>query len=520
MRRPYPFTAGELLKPGIVYLIGAGPGDPGLITVKGRECLRRAEVVIYDYLANPTFLREAPNAEHLYVGKKGGNHHRSQEEINRLLVAKAGEGKTVARLKGGDPYIFGRGGEEALCLRRAGIPFEVVPGVTAGFAAAAYAGIPLTHRDHTTSLALITGHEDPAKKMSSLDWEKLAGAVGTLVFYMGIANLSLIARELMAHGRPADTPVAIVRWATTAQQQTLTATLGDVVEQAAQSRIKPPAVIIVGSVVGLREELRWFDNRPLFGKRILNTRATDQAAELTALLEAQGAEVIEAPTIELVAPESYDELDRAIAELETFAWLILTSANGVRYFFRRLEELGRDARALGSCRICVVGPKTAAGLAAYGLRADLVAAEFKGEGVVAALAETALKDKKVLFPKADRAREVIPTELTKLGATVFAPVLYRNHVPAVLPEAARAALEAGEIDCVAFTASSTVDNLAVLLGDNLAARLKGVAVASIGPITSKTCRKHGLEVAVEPTEYTLEALVEGIVGYFAGGSFS
>jgi uroporphyrinogen III methyltransferase/synthase len=518
MRRPYPFKAGDTLKPGIVYLIGAGPGDPGLITVKGRECLRRADVVIYDYLANPVFLREAPTAEHLYVGKKGGSHHRSQEEISLLLVEKAREGKTVARLKGGDPYIFGRGGEEALCLRRAGIPFEVVPGVTAGFAAAAYAGIPLTHRDHTTSLALITGHEDPAKKMSSLDWEKLAGAVGTLVFYMGIANLPLIARELMAHGRPADTPVAIVRWATTAKQQTLTAALGDVVEKAAKARIKPPAVIIVGAVVGLREELRWFDNRPLFGRRILNTRAADQAAELTALLDAQGAEAVEAPTIELVAPESYDELDRAIAELDSFDWLILTSANGVRCFFRRLAELGRDARALGRCRICVVGPKTAAGLAAQGLRADLVAAEFKGEGVVAALAETDLRNKKILFPKADRAREVIPTELTRLGAQVVTPVAYRNHVPAALPEAASAALEAGEIDCIAFTASSTVDNLAVLLGGNLAARLKGTAIASIGPITSKTCRAHGLDVDIEPAEYTLEALVEGIVGYFAGES--
>ncbi|MDY0268499.1 MAG: uroporphyrinogen-III C-methyltransferase [Trichloromonas sp.] len=503
------------MKPGIVYLIGAGPGDPGLITVKGRECLRRAEVVIYDYLANPAFLRESPDAEYLYVGKKGGSHHRSQEEINLLLVGKAREGKTVARLKGGDPFIFGRGGEEALCLRRAGIPFEVVPGVTAGFAAAAYAGIPLTHRDYTTSLALITGHEDPAKKMSSLDWEKLAGAIGTLVFYMGMANISLIARELMAHGRSADTPVAIVRWATTARQRTLTATLGDVVEKALRARIKPPAVIIVGAVVGLREELRWFDNRPLFGKRILNTRAGDQAGELTALLEAQGAEVIEAPTIVLVAPESYGELDRAIAELDTFDWLILTSANGVHAFFRRLAELGRDARALGRCRICVVGPKTAAHLCAYGLRADLVAAEYKGEGVVAALAETALQDKKILFPKADRAREVIPTELAKRGARVVAPVAYRNVVPAALPDAALAALAEGEIDCVAFTASSTVDNLALLLGEDLAARIKGVAVASIGPITSKTCLKHGLDIAVEPVEYTLEALVEGIVEYFS-----
>jgi uroporphyrinogen III methyltransferase / synthase len=505
------------LTQGIVYLIGAGPGDPGLITVKGLECLRKADVVVYDYLANPVFLREAPAAaERLYVGKQSGRHHSSQEEINRLLATKAREGKVVARLKGGDPYVFGRGGEEALYLHQADIPFEVIPGVTSGFAAAAYAGIPLTHRDYTTSLGLITGHENPEKKMSSLDWEKLATGVGTLVFYMGMTNLPLIARELMAHGRPADTPIAIVRWATTPRQQTLTATLEDIVEKAATADIKPPAIIIVGTVVELREQLRWFDNRPLFGKRILITRAADQAGEFTAPLEALGAQVIESPTIQLVAPENWTEIDEAIARLSVFDWLILTSVNGVRFFFQRLTALGLDARALAACRLCAVGPKTVAAIAEHGLRTDLVAAEYQGEGVVAALREQNVTGKKILFPRADRARKVIPQGLAELGAQVVSPVAYRNVLPAALPTEAIDALEAGEVDVVTFTASSTVDNLAVLLGAERFTRLlSGVIIASIGPITSKTCRKLGLEVTIEPKEYTLAALTEEIVRFFA-----
>ena len=420
-------------KKGIVYLIGAGPGDPGLITVRGLECLRRAEVVIYDYLANPDFLREAPNAEHLYVGKTRGCHHTPQERINALLAERAGQGKIVVRLKGGDPYVFGRGGEEAQFLARAGIPFEVVPGVTAGFAAAVYAGIPLTHRDFTTSLGLVTGHENPAKRVSSLDWEKLATGVGTLVFYMGIANLPLIAERLMAHGRPPQTPVALVRWATTPRQQTLVATLETVVEQVRETGFKPPAVIIVGEVVGLREELRWFDNRPLFGKTVMITRAADQAGEFSGLLEACGARVVECPTIRLVPPESWQEIDGAISRLPEFAWTVFTSVNAVNFFFGRLGEQGLDTRAFGPCRICAVGPKTAAALVPYGLKADLLPADYKAEGVVAAFRQLPVAGRKILFPRADRAREVIPTELCRLGAEVVAPVAYRNLLPEALP---------------------------------------------------------------------------------------
>jgi uroporphyrinogen III methyltransferase/synthase len=502
-------------KKGIVYLIGAGPGDPGLITVKGLACLKRAEVVIYDYLANPELLREAPGAEQIYVGKTRGHHHRPQEEINALLVDLARQGRVVARLKGGDPFIFGRGGEEALVLSRAGIPFEVVPGVSAGFAAAAYAGIPLTHRDFTTSLGLFTGHEDPEKKLSSLDWEKLATGVGTLVFYMGMANLPLIAEQLVAHGRPATTPVAVVRWATTPRQRTVTATLGDVVEKVRAAGIKPPAVIIVGEVVALREELRWFDNRPLFGRTVLVTRTADQAGEFSALLEECGARVVECPTIRLLPPESYAELDAMIGDLAGFDWLVLTSANAVQFFFARLQALGLDARALGRCRVCAVGPKTAAAIRTHGVNPDLVPADYKAEGVVAAFAGTDLAGRRVLFPRADKAREVIPQGLAELGAEVTAPVAYRNVLPDALPPAALEALEAGEVDCVTFTASSTAENLAALLGPERFARfLDGVTVASIGPITSKTCRKLGLEVRIEPTEYTLAALTDEIAHYF------
>jgi uroporphyrinogen III methyltransferase/synthase len=499
----------------MVYLIGAGPGDPGLITVRGLACLRQADVVIYDYLANPALLRYAPAAEAIYVGKTRGCHHTPQEEINALLAEHAGRGRIVARLKGGDPYVFGRGGEEALFLVRAGIPFEVVPGVTAAFAAAAYAGIPLTHRDFTTSLALVTGHEDPGKRGSSLDWAKLATGVGTLVFYMGMTNLETIAGQLMAHGRSPQTPVALVRWATTAQQETLVATLADVVARVREAAFRPPAIIIVGEVVGLRADLRWFDNRPLSGRTVLVTRAADQAGEFSALLESVGARILECPTIRLVPPADWTEIDAAIAALDTFDWTIFTSANAVRFFFGRLAEKGRDARAFGRCRICAVGPKTAAALEPFGLRADLIPADYKAEGVVEVFKQQQIAGRRILFPRADRAREVIPTQLGQLGAEVVTPVAYSNITPDALPDEIGAELAAGRIDCVTFTSSSTVSNLAAMAGRPLTELLHGVTIASIGPITSRTCRDLGLRVDIEPAHYTLEALTAEIVRFFA-----
>jgi len=501
---------------GFVYLVGAGPGDPGLITVKGRECIARAEVIIYDYLANASLLAYAsPRAELIYAGKIGGMHNREQWQINKMIVDKARKGKIVTRLKGGDPFVFGRGGEECEVLVEAGIPFEIVPGITAGIGAPAYAGIPLTHRNFTTSVAFVTGHEQPGKEASGIDWERLSLGSGTVVFYMGIKNLSLIAANMMAHGRAPETPVALIHWGTCPDQQVLVGTLADIAEKAQKASFKAPAVTVVGDVVTLRDRLRWFDNRPLFGREILVTRAADQAGEFSRLLAERGACVRECPTIEIVPPENFGELDEALASLSDFAWLIFTSYNAVSCFFNRLGEQGLDSRSLGACRICAVGPKTAAALAPYGIKADLVPADYKAEGVVEAFKSLPIIGRHILFPKADRARNIIPTELRKLGAVVSTPIAYRNIIPASLPPEALQSLEERHIDCVTFTSSSTALNLAKMLGENrLHELLQGVTVASIGPITSRTCRELGLTVHIEPEKYTIPTLTEAIVCYF------
>ena len=506
------------LTKGFVYLIGAGPGDPGLITVKGRDCLARAQVVLYDYLANDELLRLAPDgAELIYAGKVGGEHNREQSQINELLVEKALSGKVVARLKGGDSFIFGRGGEECEALVEAGIPFEVVPGITAGIGASCYAGIPLTHRGVTTSVAFVTGHESHGKASSEIDWEGLSLGSGTVVFYMGIKNLPHITESLMAHGRAPETPVALIRWGTRPEQEVLTGTLRDIVHKSREAGFKAPAITVVGEVVNLRESLRWFDNRPLFGRSVLVTRGADQAGEFTSKLERLGARVYGCPTIEIKPPRDYRDLDLAIRELESFDWIVFTSYNAVKYFFGRLGDLGLDTRALGRCRVCAVGPKTAAALAPFGLRADLVPRDYKAEGVVAAFATLEISGKRILFPKGDRAREVVPDELTRMGAQVTAPVAYLNETPSEIPAEALQALEERRVDCVTFTSSSTVQNLAGILGDNHFLHLMdGVLVASIGPVTSKSCRDLGLDVHLEPAEYTLDALAAQLVGHYQG----
>jgi len=500
-------------KPGKVYLIGAGPGDPGLLTLKGRDCLRRADVVVYDYLANPAFLDEAPAAEKIYVGKRKGLHHYPQDQINRLLLEHARAGKVVARLKGGDPFIFGRGGEEALELARAGIPFEVIPGVTSAVAAAAYAGIPMTHREHTTTLGFITGHEDPAKKLSSLDWEKLSTAMGTLVFYMGMANLENICEQLVAHGRHPATPVAVVRWATTPRQETLTGTLETIVARVREAGFKPPALIFIGEVVGLRESLRWFDNRPLFGKRVLVTRTAAQAGAFGSLLAAEGAEALSVPVIEIVPPESYAALDAALGELDRTAVLVLTSTNAVEAFFHRLATLGRDVRALHGVQIAVVGPKTAEALREHGLQPDIMADDYRAEGVIAKLLERGVAGKRVLYPRAELARELIPRQLSEAGAEVLAPVAYRSRAPE--GEAIRPLLEEGEIDAITFTSSSTVDNFVAMVGEDAATLVRDIPLFSIGPLTSETMHKHRFEVAAEASSSTLEGMVSAMIDYYA-----
>ena len=505
------------MQKGKVYLIGAGPGDPGLITVKGRECIARADVIIYDHLANEVLLSLASSdAELIYAGKVGGAHNREQGQINELLVEKALAGKVVARLKGGDPFIFGRGGEECEALVDAGIPFEVVPGVTAGIGAPAYAGIPLTHRDVTTSVAFVTGHEHLGKETSEIDWERLSLGSGTIVFYMGMKNLPQIADNLVAHGRSPETPVALIRWGTRPEQEILIGTLADIAEKAGKAGFKAPAITVVGEVVKLREKLRWFDKRPLSGRGVLVTRAVDQSGEYSGMFAELGARVYECPTISIVPPEDCTGLDRAIASLNGSHWLIFTSINTVKYFFDRLAFLGLDTRAIGACRVCAVGPKTAAALLPFGVRADLVPADNKAEGVIAAFRAMDVKGKRFLFPRGDKARDVITTGLYQMGGEVVAPVAYCNVIPDSLPDPVMQALEERKIDCVTFTSSSTVQNLGAMLGENrLLHLLEGVAVAVIGPVTARTCREVGLEVHIEPQEYTLAALSEEMVKYFA-----
>ncbi len=500
---------------GKVYLIGAGPGDPGLLTLKGQQYLADADVVIYDYLANPVLLGHArADAEKIYVGKVRGHHHLPQEETNALLAEKAAAGLQVVRLKGGDPYIFGRGGEEAAYLKERNIPFEVVPGVTAGFAAAAYAGIPLTHRDVTTSLALLTGHERPERKLSSLDWEKLATGLGTLIFYMGMANLKTISAELIRHGRDPQTPVAIVQWATLPRQRTLVGTLESIVADVAREGLEPPAVIIIGEVVNYREELRWYDNLPLFGKRFLITRPRAQAASFVQLLQQQGAETICIPTIEIVPPKDLAPFDDALRQLAGFDSLVLTSANAVSAFFQRLKENQLDLRSLAGVQIVAVGPKTAEAIEAYGLAPDLVPQNYRAEGVVEELLAQGVAGKRILYPHAEIARQLIVTDLTRAGAEVCAPIAYRTVIPQGKADMIRHLLAAGELDAICFSSSSTFDHLLAMLGDELK-QLQGRAeFFSIGPLTSASIRKHDFEVALEPEQATLDALVAAMVDYY------
>ena len=506
-------------KKGKVFLVGAGPGDPGLITLKGRECLSQADVIIYDYLANQTLLAYSKaQAEMIYVGKKGGCHTMPQNEISALIVERAQRGQIVVRLKGGDPFIFGRGGEEGQGIIRAGIDFEVVPGVTSAIAVPAYAGIPLTHRDYTATVAFITGHEDPHKEKTDIAWDKLSTAAGTLVFLMGVGNLPQIARHLMAHGRSSDTPVAIIRRGTVAEQETLVGPLKDIVQLADDSGIKPPAIIVVGEVVRLREELNWFETRPLFGKRIVVTRATEQASEFLGELTRLGAECVEFPTIEVARPESWDLLDQSIHALGRYQWLVFTSVNGVKYFLERLETAGKDVRDLKGIKIAAIGPKTAQTWYGFGIKPDIVPDEYRAEAVVGCFKKFELQGSNILLPRAAKAREVIPEELEKMGARVDVVPAYQTIRPDHDTDQVKEMFNQGAIDMVTFTSSSTVHNFVEMFEADRRKLLEWMApvkVACIGPITAKTAQEEGLTVSVIPSHYTIEALTESIVQHFS-----
>ncbi len=498
---------------GMVYLVGAGPGDYRLISMKAVDCLKMADVVVYDRLADDRILRWAPaDAEYIYVGKASSNHTMKQEDINQLLVDKAKEGKCVVRLKGGDPFVFGRGGEEGLLLRKNNLPFEIVPGITSAISVPAYAGIPVTHRAVATSFAVVTGHEDPTKGKSNMRWEHLATGVDTLVFLMGVANLPHITSKLIENGRSADTPAAVIRWGTKPEQRTLITTVGKAAEDVAKNGIKPPAIFIVGEVVKLRDSLQWFDNlsqRPLFGKRILVTRARSQASKLTAKLEKLGAEVLEAPAISMADPaDNYAALDKAIDHVADYHWLIFTSANGVGRFFARLFKAGKDARALGYAKIAAIGSATAEKLKQYGLVADVIPQEYRAEGVVEALKGKLPPHAKILIPRAEEAREVLPDTLREMGAEVEVAPAYRTVCGQVDGEALAADIKAGRIDLVTFTSSSTVKNLVNIIGS--AEALKGVKTACIGPVTADTAKSLGIEPDIIAKEYTIDGLVEAI----------
>lgn len=520
-----------------MYLVGAGPGDIGLLTVKGLQCLRRAEVVIYDFHLNAQILNYiSHDAEFIYAGKRGGHHTMTQDEINEAIVRKAKEGRNVCRLKGGDPFIFGRGGEEAQVLAREGIRFEVVPGVSSSVAAPAYAGIPLTHRLYSSSFAVIPGYEDTTKSESAIDWSKLATGVGTLVFLMAVKNIEDLMAKLIEHGRPADTPVAVVRWGTRSDQRTLVGTLGDIAGQVKEKDIRPPAVMVVGEVVRLREELSWYESKPLFGQRIIVTREHSGGFEA---LEEMGAEIIQYSTVEIVPPESWQGMDDAITSIGSYHWIIFTSANGVKYFFRRLFERGVDIRELRGIKLCAIGPKTAAAVAGMGLTVDLVPEEFHAEGLIEAFTKNAGSEKsgvrsqeseahtstssspltphslplsgvRILLPRAEKAREVFPDEVRRMGGLIDVPVAYRAVKPVHHGRRLRRFLKEGRVTVVTFTSAATFHNFREMMGGDADGLLRTVAIAVIGPVTARAVEKTGHAVAIMPEEATVEAMVEEI----------
>lgn len=500
------------MKNKIVYLVGSGPGDPGLITVKGLECIRKADVIVYDYLVNASLLKNArKDVELIYVGKKGNQHTMEQEDINQLLVDKAAENKIVTRLKGGDPYVFGRGGEEAIVLKENNIPFEVVPGITAAIASPAYAGIPVTHRTCTSTFGLITGHEDPTKEQSDVDWEKLSTGLGTLTFYMGIKNLPNIVSQLVKYGRSEDTPVAVIRWGTTTSQETVVGTLSNILEKA--KNIKPPAITIVGEVVNLRDQLNWFETRPLFGKTIIVTRSRDQASEFSEQLTELGANVLEFPTIHITTPDDFSPLDNELKRLDSTDWIIFTSVNGVDSFFNRISDLGGDIRDLKGVKICSIGPATTDRIKGYHVKVDCQPPKYVAESVVEVLKEAdELKGKRILMPRADIARSYLPEELQKIGAEVIDIVAYKTVVATNGDSSVLDKLKSGMVDIVTFTSSSTVRNFVKIVGkDNLSTFKEKVQFASIGPITTETAEEMGIDISIKADEYTIPGLVKAIV---------
>ncbi len=495
-----------------VFLVGAGPGDPGMLTLRAKEIIETCDIMIYDYLANADFLKWCkPDCEMVYVGKKGGDHTLPQDKINDLIVEKAGSGKRVCRLKGGDPYVFGRGGEEGEELVEAGIDFEVVPGITAGVAAPAYAGIPVTHRDHTTSVCFITGHEDPTKGESGHNWEVYGKSTSTLVFYMGVGNLPMIAHKLMENGRPGSTPVALVRWGTRCNQTSFVSTLEKVAEEASKRNWKAPSIIVVGGVCGLHDKLGWFEKKPMLGKGVVVTRAREQASGLVNILRGHGACVHEFPTISVEHLDDYNEVETAIMQLARYRWVVFTSVNGVKFFWEQLSEIGLDARIFAGMKIAAIGPATASELRGRGINPDFVPKKYVAEHVVKGLLELGIQGQDVLIPRARVAREVLPKELEKAGCNVTVLPVYETRLTQADGNEIIAALDNDEIHYVTFTSSSTVENFFELVAPAVFKTYPNVRVASIGPVTTGTLKKFGFTPDIQPDDYTVPGLVQALL---------
>jgi len=503
-------------KTATVYLIGAGPGDRGLITIKGKELLEKADVIVYDYLVNTALLHNVKeNAEIIYVGKKAGRKEMSQQSINALLVRKSKKGNMVARLKGGDPFIFGRGGEEAEYLQEKKVPFETVPGVTSVSAVPAYAGIPLTHRDFTSSFAVVTGHENPSKEKSNIPWEALT-EIGTVVFLMGVKNLKKNMSELMSAGKSPNTPVAVITWGTYPAQTTLTGKIGNISDLVRKRKdIISPAIVVVGEVVNLREVMNWYESAPLFGKAVLVTRPENQSHDFIKFLEDKGGEVISFPTIEIVHPKSFQALDDALNSLRSYDWIIFTSVNGVTAFFKRLRELGKDIRELYGAKIAAIGDITSQAIEDMGINVDLVPEDFRAEGLIQEIKKQDIdKNTKILLPRAKVARDILPKALRKMGAQVNVVTAYISKKPDKRKtNIIRKLLDQQKIDLLTFTSSSTARNFFELVPDFKQHNKKPV-IACIGPITAKTVKEFGFKPLIIPKQYTVEALADEIMEYF------
>lgn len=497
---------------GICYLAGAGPGDIGLVTLRVKEVVEAADVVVYDALCNPDILKWArQDAEVIYAGKRANQHALKQEETNALLVDRTAVGKCVVRLKGGDPFLFGRGGEEAEELKKAGLAFEIIPGVTSAIAAPAYAGIPVTHREHTAQVTIFTGHEDPAKPESKLDYAQLAANPGTRVMLMGVERLGVITDELIKHGAKPELPVALVRWGTTGRQETLTGTLRDIAKKVKEAGFKAPAVCVIGEVVKLRDSLRWFDMRPLFGKRIVVTRTRKQAGALSSRLRALGADVYELPTIRIEPPKDLVEFGQLVSDVHQYDWLVFTSPNGVDAFFEMFYKIRKDAREIGGVRIAAIGPATAAKVREYRMAVDLQPEKYVAEAVVAAFKkEGDVENQRILIARAEEARDVLPDALTKLGAIVDVAVAYRTVAETEDISGSQARFREEGADMITFTSSSTVEHF-MALGLPMPNDIK---TASIGPITSATMRDKGLAVDAEAREFDIPGLVAAIERFY------